>query len=163
MLEVSRDTLNMARQTVHGEGWYSASRAARLAGLTAVMVNYLCRTEIVEPSCACKRGHGLARHYSFGDVVALRLVARLSAYGVSPSRLKEDLRALRQHHPDITLTSLPASHIVTDGKRLYLRKEGDTLEQILDGQLAFAFVVELPKLRDEVATELRLEAGKRVA
>lgn len=124
------------------------------------MVDYLCRSEIVAPSCACKRGHGIPRHYSFGDLVALRLVARLSAYGVSPTRLKRDLRALRQRHPEITLTSLPASHVVTDGKRLFLKQQGDTLEQILDGQLAFAFVIELPKLRDEVVLEMtRLSAA----
>lgn len=138
----------------HGEGWFSTAAAARLTGHTKAMVNYLCRAGIVEPSCACKRGHGSPRHYSFGDLVALRLVARLSAYGISPARLKQDLRAFRRHHPDIALNSLPASHIVTDGKRLFLRQAGETLERILDGQLAFAFVIELPKLRDEVALEL---------
>lgn len=142
------------REPVHGDGWFTVVSAARLSGQSKAMVDYLCRTGIVEPSCSCKRGHGIARHYSFGDLVALRLVARLAAYGVSPTRLRQDLRALRNHHPEITLTSLPASHIVTDGKRLFLKQEGDTLERILDGQLAFAFVIELPKLREEVVQEM---------
>jgi hypothetical protein len=89
--------------------------------------------------------------YSFGDVVALRLVAKLSSAGVSVLRLRKALAGLRKLHPEITLTSLPASHVVTDGRDLYLRRRGDSLERALDGQFAFAFVVELAPLRDEVA------------
>jgi len=145
----------MTANKAHPEGgWFDAAMAASITGHTRAMLNYLCRTEIIEPTCSCVRGHGKARHYSFGDLVALRLVARLSAMGVSPLRLKQGLRALRDRHPEITLTSLPASHIVTNGKHLFLREEGDTLERLLDGQLAFAFVIELPKLRDEVVLEI---------
>jgi hypothetical protein len=140
---------------VHGDGWYGASQAARVSGLAMAMVNYLCRSRIVEPSCSCTRGHGTPRHYSFGDLVALRLVAHLSQAGVRPLRLRNALQALRKHHPSITLTTLPARHIVTDGVHLYLRQEGEALERIADGQLAFAFVVELGWLQAEVARGLR--------
>ena len=128
--------------------------SASITGHTLAMLNYLCRTGIIEPTCSCQRGFGRARHYSFGDLVALRLVSRLAALGVSPLKLKQGLRALRERHPEITLKSLPASHIVTNGRHLFLRQEGSTLEQVLDGQLAFAFVIELPRLRDEVAQEI---------
>lgn len=152
----------MARKSTHDSAlWFSAARAAALTGLSSAMVNYLCREGMVEPSCSCPRGHGSKRHYSFGDLVALRLVARLSATGVSPLRLKQALRSLRKYHPEITLQSLPASHIVTNGKYLFLRQKDDSIERLLDGQLAFAFVVELPLLRDEVAREITLEAERR--
>lgn len=145
----------MKAAKAHPEGgWFDASKAASITGHTLAMLNYLCRTGIVEPTCSCVRGYGKARHFSFGDLVALRLVARLAALGVSPLKLKQGLRALRERHPEITLQSLPASHIVTNGKQLFLRQEGATLEQVLDGQLAFAFVVELPQLRNEVKTAL---------
>jgi len=148
----------MKAAKAHPEGgWFDASKAASITGHTFAMLNYLCRTGIIEPTCSCKRGYGRARHYSFGDLVALRLVARLANIGVSPLKLKEGLRALREQHPEITLQSLPASHIVTNGKHLFLREEGDTLERLLDGQLAFAFVVELPLLRDEVAQGIERE------
>jgi hypothetical protein len=123
------------------------------------MVNYLCREHLIEPSCSCKRGHGASRHYSFGDMVALRLVAKLSATGVQPTRLRRALLSLRQLHPQITLTSLPASHIVTDGEHLYLRQDGDTLERLADGQLAFAFVIELVQLQRDVANALAQRAA----
>jgi len=143
---------------VHGDGWYGAKQAARLTGLSLAMVNYLCRTEVVVPTCSCKRGHGSPRHYSFGDLVALRLIAHLSKTGVQPLRLKKAMQALRKYHPEITLTSLPARQIVTDGVNLYLRGNGAALERIDDGQMAFSFVVELAHLQSEVTAALRKAA-----
>jgi len=130
---------------------FSASQAARFAGMTLAMVNYLCRSAVVVPTGGARRGHGRARQYTFGDVVALRLVAKLSANGVSPLRLKKGLQGLRKYHPEITLTSLPGSHVVTNGTDLYLRQEGRPIERAFDGQFAFAFVVELGQLQQEVA------------
>ncbi|MEO8388944.1 MAG: hypothetical protein ABI893_07350 [Polaromonas sp.] len=144
--------------------WYSAAQAARLSGLTRAMVDYLCRSEIVMPSCGCKRGHGTPRHYAFGDVVALRLIARLSKAGISSLRLRKGMEGLRKYQPQITLTSLPASHIVTDGQDIYLRGAADSLQRATDGQYAFAFVIELDQLRSEVvkkmtATQLKIATG----
>lgn len=123
------------------------------------MVNYLCRTHVVEPSCTCKRGHGRARHYSFGDVIALRLIAKLSQTGVQPLRLRAAMQGIRQFHPQITLTSLPARYVVTDGADLYLRSENDAVERMRDGQMAFAFVVELAQLQAEVVAALNQAAA----
>jgi DNA-binding transcriptional MerR regulator len=131
---------------------FTAGQAARLAGLSIAMVNYLCRNDVVVPTGGVVRGHGRARQYTFGDVVALKLVAKLSATGVSPLRLKDGLKGLRKHHPEITLTSLPCSHIVTNGAELYLRQEDGPIERAFDGQFAFAFVVELAILQREVAS-----------
>jgi DNA-binding transcriptional MerR regulator len=142
------------RQTHDPSEWFPASQAARLSGLTRSMVDYLCRQNIVTPSCSCHRGHGTPRHYSFGDVVALRLVARLSKAGVSSLRLRKGLARLRQYHPSITLSALPASHIVTDGQDIFLRGAGDALERATDGQYAFAFVIELEQLRREVVQRM---------
>lgn len=144
----------MARKSIHGDGWYGAAQAARLAGLSAAMVNYLCRSHLVEPSCSCKRGHGSTRHYSFGDVVALRLVSSLSRTGVRPTRIRAALQQLKRHHPEITLTSLPAKYVVTDGVDLYLRNARGAVERLRDGQMAFAFVIELERLRAEVVAAL---------
>jgi hypothetical protein len=108
----------------------------------------------VVPSCNCGRGSGTARHYSFGDVVALRLVARLSQFGVSSLRLKRGMQRLRKYHPDITVSSLPASHLCTDGRDIYLRGADDSLERAIDGQYAFAFVIELAQIRREVVKKM---------
>lgn len=134
--------------------WFSATQAAALAGISPAMLNYLCREKIVVPTGMPPRGHGARRAYTFGDVVALRLVSRLSSAGVSILRLRKAMLRLRALHPEITLTSLPGSHIVTDGRDLYIRQDGEPLERAVDGQFAFAFVVELAPLRDEVAKKV---------
>ncbi len=134
--------------------WFDARKAARLSGLSLAMVNYLCRTGVAEPTCDCLRGHGSCRHYSFGDLVALRLLKRLSENGISVLRLKKAMQGLRKHHPEITLTSLPASHVVTNGKDLYLHQHGESLERVFDGQFAFGFVIELAPIQQEIARML---------
>jgi len=152
----------MSRKQVHDPSeWFTAARAARIAGLSSPMVNYLCRAELVVPSCDCRRGHGVPRHYSFGDLVALRLVARLSKAGISPLRLRKGLEYLRKFHPQITLESLPATHLVTDGQFVYLRGAEDSLERATDGQYAFAFVIELDQIRREVVEMLQPPVRKK--
>jgi DNA-binding transcriptional MerR regulator len=130
--------------------FFTTARAAALGGISQAMLNYLCREKLVTPSVLRPRGHGSKRGYSFGDVVALRLIAKLSAAGVSVQRLRKALAGLRKLHPEITLTSLPGSHVVSDGRDIYVRGKGDTLERAMDGQYVFAFVIELAPLRDEV-------------
>lgn len=76
-------------------------------------------------------------------------------------RLRKALQGLRRLHPEITLTSLPASHVVTDGNDLYLRREGETVERLFDGQFSFAFVVELAQLRQEVVERAGLVSKPR--
>ncbi len=143
--------------------WFTATQAAKLSNLSLAMLNYLCREKVVEPTCNCSRGRGTQRHYSFGDVVALRLIAMLSKMGISVGRLKKAMRQLRLLHPQITLTSLPASHVVTDGKDIYLCKPGEPLERVLDGQFTFAFVIELSRLQQEVAKKIRTTSATKSA
>jgi DNA-binding transcriptional MerR regulator len=146
----------MAPGQVHNSSeWFTAKKAAQLSGLSAVMVNYLCRQQVVEPTCGCSRGHGARRHYSFGDVVALRLIAQLSKAGVSVTRLKAAFTRLRERHPEITIQSLPGKRAVTDGRDIYFRDKEGPLERASDGQFAFAFVVELDQISQEVIAELK--------
>ena len=132
-------------------GSFSIEKAARYSGLKRPMVDYLCRQKILEPTFPRDRGRGRQRQYTFGDVVMLRAIAKLLAKGISVKRLKDGLVALRQHHPEITPNSLPASHIVTDGETVFLRRNEDTIEALdTTGQMVFAFVLELGRIRDEV-------------
>lgn len=158
---MAQNSITKNSKSKHARGeWFGAAEAARLANLSLDMVNYLSRNEIVNPSCNCPRGYGRPRHYSFGDLVALSLVSKLSSLGVSPLRMKKGLKGLRRLHPQITLTSLPASHIVTDGRDLYLRGGNESLERVFDGQLAFAFVIELAPIQSELAKRLSSKESK---
>lgn len=141
--------------------WYTADQAAEYTDVSRAMVNYLCRAGLIVPTASSpqkRRGRGALRCYSFGDLVALKLVGKLCTAGVSPLRLKLGLVSLRKYHPEITLTHLPASHVATDGKDIYLRNGSDALERIVDGQLSFAFVVELKQIQKEILRKLRKSA-----
>jgi len=116
------------------------------------MVNYLCRHAIVVPTNGGKRGRGIKRNFSFGDIVVLKAIAKLLAGGVSVYRLRRALRSLKSLHPEITQKGFPASYLVTDGKDVLLRHKTGVLELLSSGQFSFAFVVEMESVRRE-ATE----------
>lgn len=127
--------------------YFSAKEAAEFSGISLAMVNYLCRHRLVVPAIGRKRGRGIERKYSFGDIVILRSVAKLLEAGVSVLRLKKALANLRRLHADITAEKMPASFLVTDGRDVYFRQDSGVLELLTSGQLSFAFVVEVESVR----------------
>lgn len=101
----------------------------------------------------------MRRSFTFGDVVILRALARLLDAGISVLRLKKSLKALRKRHPEITPTSLPGAMLVTNGHDVFLREGNDVIEDLNNGQLAFAFVLKLKRLRDETLAEMTGQAN----
>ena len=134
--------------------FFSADEAAHLSGLTRAMLVYLCRTALAVPSLVQKRGKGRRRRYSFGDVVLLRSINRMLKAGISVLGFKRALQSLRKHHPEITPNSLPATHLVTDGQKIYFRHGNDAVEEVVNGQFAFAFVLGLAKIKREVLDQI---------
>lgn len=141
--------------------YFSAKEAADFAGLSLAMADYLCRHKLVVPGVGRKRGRGVQRRYSFGDIVVLRSVAKLLEAGVSVLRLKKALANLRTHHSEITFAGMPASYLVTDGKDVFFRHKTGVLELLTNGQLSFAFVVEVESVRRE-AVEFANRLGAKV-
>ncbi len=134
---------------------YTTKQVAKLSGLAITKVNYLCLVGLVRPSGKSQSRRGKAREYTFGDIVILRSVARFLHRGVPISELKVAFQAIRARHSEITPRSLPADLILTDGKKVYFRDKSETLETLdHDGQFAFAFVLELKSIREEVLSEL---------
>jgi hypothetical protein len=113
------------------------------------MVNYLVRQRIVVPSNGRKRGRGVQRLFSFGDLVVMRAVAKLLMAGVSVVRLRRALASLRDMHAEITRSGMPAAFLVTDGRDVFLRHRSGVLELLSTHQFSFAFVVEMESLRKE--------------
>jgi hypothetical protein len=48
------------------------------------MVNYLVRQRIVTPTAGARRGRGVQRKFSFGDLVVLKAVTKLLEAGFLP-------------------------------------------------------------------------------
>lgn len=143
---------------IHGP--FLAAQAAQLSGLTTTMVDYLCRQGIIIPSAVHKPGRGRRRLYSFGDVVMLRAIGRLLATGLSVERMKRGLEKLRSLHPEITATTLPGRFLMSDGHDLFFRANVSELENLsASGQLAFGFLLEFERVRDEVLGLLATSAA----
>jgi DNA-binding transcriptional MerR regulator len=128
--------------------WHSAASAARIAGLSLDMVNYLCRNGIVAPSGGSSRGRGKVRKYVYADVLLLRLVAKLLEQEVSVLRLKKCLAALQKRSGNASML-LSKRYLVTDGRSVYFA-DNNSFESLESGQMAFAFVMELSSIRDDV-------------
>ncbi len=119
------------------------------------MVDYLCRARVLVPTRA-HPGRGRDRWYSFGDVVMLRVLKHLLDCGISVSKLRKGLEAIRKRHPEITPDSLPERYLLINHRgAVYFRSSVMGVEEVMTGQLAFAFVVELEKIRDQVKQEER--------
>lgn len=132
--------------------WFTAKEAAQLSGLTFDMVNYLCRHDLITPTKGTKRGRGTSRRYSFSDILLLRLISKLLLNGISPLRLKDNLVALKRRGLEAK-GLLNTKYVITDGFNIYFQDDG-VVELLSSGQIAFAFVLELSKLREEVTANI---------
>ncbi|MBI3095550.1 MAG: MerR family transcriptional regulator [Rhodocyclales bacterium] len=128
---------------------FSVKSAARISGLSEHMLHYLFRHGIVLSSGNDSHGHGVRRIYTYADVLLLRVIAKLLEKGISVLRLKKSLRALQARGYDKS-DLVTRRFVVTDGKEVFFDSDG-LLEMLSSGQLAFAFVLELQAIRNDVA------------
>jgi DNA-binding transcriptional MerR regulator len=139
------------------ERYFEIKVASRLCGLTVAMVDYLCRSSIVVPSARSKPGRGRGRRFTFGDIVMLRVLAQLLSCGISVAKMKRALEQLRKHQGKITPASLPGNYLFTDGRTLYFHDRSNAVEELTEGrQLAFAFVIRVSQVRDDVNEAVQL-------
>ena len=131
---------------------FTTREAAALAGFkTAMMVDYLCRSGIVVPSKRARPGRGSRRFYAFGDVVLLRAVNRLLESGLPVSRLKAALKRIQRDFRHLKPDDAIKRYLLTNGREVFLADELGALHDLSkDGQLCFAFVVDICHARDDV-------------
>ena len=135
---------------------YSTDQVKNVTGISIQMLHYLCRTGLVTPTISRKRGqkgHGVARKYSFADLVICRIIQRLAASGVSPLKVKSAVREL--HAMGISMNRLPASRVVIVQKSVYVWDESSDPFRVVDGQQAFGFILDLEIISQELAKELK--------
>ena len=135
---------------------FTSREAAELAGFrTAMMVDYLCRTGIVAPSARTRPGRGRYRLYTFGDVVLLRALNRLLSSGLPVARLKRAIARLQRDFRHLSPEPAIKRYVITDGRELFLADQPGALVNLnRDGQLAFAFIVDIKHARAEVLTKV---------
>lgn len=152
----------MGSKKIFVEDVYVASRAARLTGFRSTyMLDYLCRNQIVVPSVEATPGKGRRRKYAFRDLVLLRSVNHLLSRGLPVRKLKIAIDTLRDKFSEVSRdVVLPANRfLMTDGTSVLLH---DGMKNIFDltngGQMAFAFMLDVEKIRSEVVEALKKSA-----
>ena len=123
------------------------------------MLNYLSREGYLVPHYGKTGQRGRTRYYSYRDLVIARLVQRLLDCGLEIKRLKKDLKKLSRHpHWSEGRSSKELGLLATDGRRLFF-VEGDNkvLDLTGNGQMAFAFVLDVVAARNDVEASLTLD------
>lgn len=125
--------------------------AARLSGLSVHMITYLGRMDILTPSGSSAQ-RGRRRLYTFADVIFLKVIAELLLKGIEVRRLREALKRAREETLLwVDIRREPRRYLVTDGAELYVQKNGKLESKTVNGQLAFAFVLDLGPAHRAVA------------
>jgi len=120
-----------------------------------MMVDYLCRHELVVPSMRASPGRGRARLFTFWDVVLLRAINRILSAGVPVARLKKGLADIQKELKGLTPEeAIVRRFVVTDGHEVMLVNDANDIVELTNkGQLAFAFVLDAENARREVLEE----------
>jgi DNA-binding transcriptional MerR regulator len=108
---------------------FSAAQAARLCDCTTAQLGHWARSGLVEPG---------ADGYTFGDLVALRVVRSLLDAGLPSTRARVALGALRARGD-----ALSSLRLVTDGRNVWAcHDDGQILDALRAGQLALFVAVD---------------------
>ena len=136
---------------------YTTAQATRVTGFKSpMMVEYLYREGVVIPSIRANPGRGRSCLYSFGDLVLLRALNRLLESKLPVAKLKQALDTQRKIFSDLGPDSEIARYLITDGKNVLLHNYPSHLVELnKDGQLAFAFIVDIHDAREDVSADVR--------
>ena len=118
---------------------FSSTIVLELAGITYRQLDYWARTGLVRSSIKQAAGRGSRRVYSFEDLVAFRVVARLLGAGASLQAVRRAVQYLKRH-TDRPLSTLA---LITDGKRILALTEDPQkmIEATAEGQVVIAIDV----------------------
>lgn len=136
---------------------YSAKIACKLSGLHYKRVDYLARTNLLQPSIAQAAGTGSDRIYSFRDIVALRVVAELRNAGISLQAIRKVVNLLQTRKPTRSLSSVL---LVSDGNAVYEIRAGQ-LQSVLQkpGQRAFNWILDIGRIEEELKEAIKHKAA----
>jgi DNA-binding transcriptional MerR regulator len=127
------------------------------------MIDYLSRTQYLQPTHGAIGVRGKVRYYSYRDLVVARIIQRLRDTGVELARIKAAIQQLASDETWLPERKdddpiKPLQWLVTDGKNVLLRSEDGFLDELRPkGQRSFAFVISLENMRDEVRAQIPVE------
>lgn len=120
---------------------FTAAQACRFTGCTQHQLRYWDRIDLVRPSLQATGGRpGVRRLYSFRDLVGLKVVRSLLEGGMSLQRIRRAYDYLRkkaklaEHFSEVRLS--------TDGQGIFSYSEGQVMDLLREGQMAFFLVLD---------------------
>jgi DNA-binding transcriptional MerR regulator len=120
------------------ETGYGRRDVLRITGVSYRQLDHWARREIVVPSVRGASGSGSRRLYSFRDIVAIRMLKRLTDAGVSVQNLGRAVETLRRLGED----DLSSSVLVTDGHTVYhCRSDDEVIDLVRGGQAVVVIAV----------------------
>ena len=116
---------------------FSTAETARLAGLSPRQLDHWDRMGFLGPSLERASGYGSTRRYSFGDIVRLRVAARLRAAGIGLPRIRRCAEALARFDPESDLGH--ARLLVLGHRVLWARSDRELVDLLKEGQMVLVF------------------------
>ena len=120
---------------------FTADQACRFTGCTAHQLRYWDRIRLIKPSVQETRGRpGVRRLYSFRDLISLKVIRSLMDGGMSLQRVRKAYDYLRRK--GALEDHLSEVQLVTDGRSIFNVSEGELLDALKEGQMAFFMCIE---------------------
>ena len=150
---------------------YKAAEISRLAGFAKPwMLGHLEREGIFVRTYSEQRRHGNVRKYTFMDLLILRAINRMLSLGMRPARIKSVVAKLadakgfldNREAMELLVQTLGVRLFVTQNDAHLVTSDDDILSLTKDGQLAFAFMVDLKESIGEVINIARAYEAKRI-
>lgn len=109
---------------------YSGSQTSAIVGITYRQLDYWARTDLVRPSITDAQGSGTRRHYSYRNLLELRMVKSLLDAGIKLSAIREVFAFLRANDDD----AITSAHLVISGSSVVLCQGEDLVDVVRKGQ-----------------------------
>lgn len=135
--------------------------AVALTGFSKYMLDYLAREKIFLPQDT-RTGRGIARQYSFADIVILRALREVCRDRGRIRHLRQALQIFRDEFGPIAVGQKVRQHLFVQAGELTVRSAAEAGRELRTGQLTLAFVVDLERVVDEVSANLIVDSRTSV-
>lgn len=112
------------------EQGYTGSQAAKVVGITYRQLDYWARTDLVRPAVNEAQGSGSRRHYSYRNLLELRMIKSLLDAGIKLEAIREVFNFLRSN----SVEAITSAHLVISGASVILCKGEELLDVVRKGQ-----------------------------
>lgn len=128
---------------------FSGTQACDIVGITYRQLDYWARTQLVRPAVHEANGSGSRRHYSYRNLLELRVVKSLLDAGIKLESVREVFNYLgQQEQADIT-----SAHLVISGSSVILCQGDDLIDVVRRGQ-GVLNLLPLAQVKDQVDGQL---------